>query len=173
MKNKFSFVIDIIAGVLSIFFMVLGIILSKDGYALAGAIVFGSCMILYCIFKALDDAIYDNEVLHRLSNDCLMIALAGAVTYYFLQIHSALSWTFFGISWGLVVLGIIFNSIGFQWMNIGRWVNMFGLLILLGIHSFGLSILPGCLFLVSAFILRDIKPTISSMLIWISLLNFY
>lgn len=175
MKNKKDFIIDIVAGIVSIGLMVLGIVGSKNGYELSAAIVFGCGMILYSIFNSLHHGIEDNEPLKRLSYVSLLIAFGCILSGFYIQKHTALSWTFFGVTWGLILLSIIFVSIGFSWMRIGKWIFMIGmiLLLLIDLHTFHSNVLiPLALFIVS-MIFDKKESTYYNLCMWTTLLSFY
>ncbi|MDD2238584.1 MAG: hemolysin III family protein, partial [Bacilli bacterium] len=118
-----NMVTHIIGGVIGIVALILCIIFSclhKDGYALAGSIVFGISMILLyttsSIYHGLSPKKSTAKKVFQVLDHCtIFILIAGTYTPILLtgiRIHSpALAWSLFGIIWGVAILGIIFNSI--------------------------------------------------------------
>lgn len=118
-----NMVTHIIGGVIGIVALILCIIFSclhKDGYALAGSIVFGISMILLyttsSIYHGLSPKKSTAKKVFQVLDHCtIFILIAGTYTPILLtgiRIHSpALAWSLFGILWGVAILGIIFNSI--------------------------------------------------------------
>ncbi|MDD4407412.1 MAG: hemolysin III family protein [Bacilli bacterium] len=118
-----NMVTHIIGGVIGIVALILCIIFSclhKDGYALAGSIVFGISMILLyttsSIYHGLSPKKSTAKKVFQVLDHCtIFILIAGTYTPILLtgiRIHSStLAWSLFGILWGVAILGIIFNSI--------------------------------------------------------------
>lgn len=175
MKNKKDFIIDIVAGVLSIGLMVLGIITSQNGFELSSAIVFGCGMILYSIFNSLHHGIEDNEPLKRLSYVTLFLAFGCILSGFYIQKHTALSWVFFGVTWGLILISVIFVSIGFSWMKIGKWIFMSGMLILLiiDLRTFNSNVLTPIVLFIVSMILDKKESTYYNLCMWTTLISFY
>ncbi|MDD2409251.1 MAG: hemolysin III family protein [Bacilli bacterium] len=118
-----NMVTHIIGGVIGVVALVLCVIFSclhKDGYALAGSIVFGVSMILLyttsSIYHGLSPEKSTAKKVFQVLDHCtIFILIAGTYTPILLtsiRTYSlSLAWSLFGILWGVAILGIIFNSI--------------------------------------------------------------
>lgn len=118
-----NMVTHIIGGVIGITALILCIIfscISKNGFAIAGSIVFGVSMVLLyttsSIYHGLSPKKSTAKKIFQVLDHCtIFVLIAGTYTPILLtgmRSHSPkLAWSLFGIIWGVAILGIIFNSI--------------------------------------------------------------
>lgn len=102
--------------------------LSKDFYALSAILIYGISLILLYSISCIYHALAKNrgkKVLRILDHDMVFLLIAGTYTpfslvclkdSYFLNI--SIGWFLFSLVWGLVIVGIVFNSINIEKYNI-------------------------------------------------------
>ncbi len=112
----------IVGGGIGVITLVIGVIkavLAEDGFALAGAIVFGlSLTVLYTmssIYHGLSPSLAAKKVFQVLDHCTIFVLIAGTYTPITIcnirEYNAPLAWAVFGIVWGAAFLGIILNSI--------------------------------------------------------------
>lgn len=118
-----NMVTHIVGGVIGLTALILCVIfscISKDGFAIAGSIVFGISMILLYTTSSIYHGLSPKKptakkVFQVLDHCTIFVLIAGTYTPILLtRIRShfpGLAWSLFGIIWGVAILGIIFNSI--------------------------------------------------------------
>ncbi|MBQ7887887.1 MAG: hemolysin III family protein [Clostridia bacterium] len=120
-EEIFNMTSHIVGGVLGIAALVLGVILSaihKNGYGLAGSIVFGLSMILLYTMSSVYHGLRDGKakrVLQVLDHCTIYVLIAGTYTPVLLSamrpIDPVSSWVLLGVMWGLSALAITFTAI--------------------------------------------------------------
>jgi hemolysin III len=107
-------------GVIALAFGTVKAALSGDGYAIAGAIVFGlSLMILYTmssIYHGLSVNVPTAKKVFQILDHCtIFVLIAGTYTPITIcsirEYDPVIAWTVFGVVWGAAALGIVLNSI--------------------------------------------------------------
>ena len=118
-----NMVTHIIGGIIGLNALVLCLIfaiINKNGYAIAGSLVFGiSMIILYTmssIYHGLSPKLTTTKKVFQILDHCtIFILIAGTYTPILLcsiRLHNPiLAWSLFGIIWGMAIIGIILNSI--------------------------------------------------------------
>ncbi len=118
-----NMVTHIVGGVLGIAALTLCVIfaaISKNGYSIAGAIVFGISMILLyttsSIYHGLSPKKATAKKIFQVIDHCtIFVLIAGTYTPILLsgiRTHSpVLAWSLFGVIWGVAILGIVLNGI--------------------------------------------------------------
>ena len=120
-EEIFNMVSHIVGGALGIAALVLGIIFSaihRNGYGLAGSIVFGVSMILLYTMSSVYHGLRDGmgkRVLQVLDHCTIYVLIAGTYTPVLLSatrpIDPVASWVLLGVMWGLSALAITFTAI--------------------------------------------------------------
>ncbi len=118
--NTITHVLGAILGIIALILCVIVSTINKDGYALAGAIVFGISMILLYTISSIYHGLSPKrdiakKVFQILDHCTIFILIAGTYTPILLtsvrEYSPTLAWTLFGIIWGAAIIGIIFNAI--------------------------------------------------------------
>ena len=118
--NTITHVLGAILGIIALILCVIVSTINKDGYALAGAIVFGISMILLYTISSIYHGLSPKrdiakKVFQILDHCTIFILIAGTYTPILLtsvrECSPILAWTLFGIIWGVAIIGIIFNAI--------------------------------------------------------------
>ena len=120
-EEIFNMTSHIVGGVLGIAALVLGVVLSairKNGYGLAGSIVFGLSMILLYTMSSVYHGLRDGKakrVLQVLDHCTIYVLIAGTYTPVLLSamrpIDPVSSWVLLVVMWGLSALAITFTAI--------------------------------------------------------------
>ena len=121
-EEIFNMVSHIVGGAFGIVATVLCIVFSaihKNGYAIAGSIVYGFTLILLytmsSIYHGLNPKCTSKKVLQILDHCSIYILIAGTYTPIALctlrGVSVATGWWIFGIIWASAILGIVLNSI--------------------------------------------------------------
>lgn len=121
-EERFNMVSHIVGGAFGIVATVLCIVFSaihKNGYGVAGSIVYGVTLILLytmsSIYHGLSPKRTSKKVLQILDHCSIYILIAGTYTPIALctlrSVSPATGWWIFGIIWGSAALGIVLNSI--------------------------------------------------------------
>ncbi len=117
-----NMVTHIVGGVAGIVSLVLGIVIAtrhQNGYALAGAIVYGIAMVLLytfsSIYHGLRPHLHAKKVMQVMDHCSIFILIAGTYTPIVLctirDFDPTLAWALFGIVWTAAIVGIVLNSI--------------------------------------------------------------
>lgn len=118
--NTITHVLGAILGIIALILCVIVSTINKDGYALAGAIVFGASMILLYTISSIYHGLSPKKdiakkVFQVLDHCTIFILIAGTYTPILLtsvrEYSPALAWTLFGIIWVVAIIGVIFNAI--------------------------------------------------------------
>ena len=120
-EEIFNMVSHIVGGALGIAALVLGVIFSalhRNGYGLAGSIVFGVSMILLYTMSSVYHGLRDGRakrVLQVLDHCTIYVLIAGTYTPVLLSatrpIDPVSSWVLLGVMWGLSALAITLTAI--------------------------------------------------------------
>lgn len=86
-----------------------------DGFRVVSYSIFGASMVFLYLASSLYHALWHpqiKKIMRRLDHGAIFFAIAGTYTPILLvTLRGPLGWTFFGIVWGLAVLGIAFKMI--------------------------------------------------------------
>ncbi|MFO1469900.1 MAG: hemolysin III family protein [Turneriella sp.] len=89
--------------------------LMHDAYRVVSYSIFGASMIFLYLASSLYHALWNpqvKKVMRRLDHGAIFFAIAGTYTPILLvTLNGPLGWTFFGIVWGLAVVGIAFKMV--------------------------------------------------------------
>ena len=121
-EEIFNMVSHIVGAPLGIVAIVLGVIFSainKSGYGIASSIVYGITLILLytmsSIYHGLNPKLKAKKVFQIIDHCSIFLLIAGTYTPFCLctlrEYNVALGWSFFGIIWGIAIVGIALNSI--------------------------------------------------------------
>ena len=120
-EEIFNMVSHIVGGALGVAVLVLGIIISaihKNGYGLAGSIVFGVSMILLYTMSSVYHGLREGmakKVLQVLDHCTIYLLIAGTYTPILLSamrpIDPVSSWILLGVVWGLSAIAITLTAI--------------------------------------------------------------
>ncbi len=120
-----NMVTHIVGGAMGVVALVLGIVIAswhRDGYSLAGAIVYGISMILLYTFSSIYHGLRPNllakKVMQIIDHCSIFILIAGTYTPILLsavRVYSpVLGWVLFGVIWGAAAIGILLNGVNMQ-----------------------------------------------------------
>ncbi len=121
-EEIFNMVSHIVGGALGITATTLCVIFAavhSNAYAVVSSAIFGGMMIiLYCmssIYHGLRPHLKAKRVFRVLDHCSIFLLIGGTYTPFTLvslrEKNPALGWTYFGIVWGLSVLGIVLNAV--------------------------------------------------------------
>lgn len=121
-EEIFNMVSHIVGGALGITATTLCVIFAavhSNAYAVVSSAIFGGMMIvLYCmssIYHGLKPHLKAKRVFRVLDHCSIFLLIGGTYTPFTLvslrEKNPALGWTYFGIVWGLSILGIVLNAI--------------------------------------------------------------
>lgn len=124
-EEIFNMVSHIVGGALGITSTTLCCIFSAvhhNTYGVISSAVFGAMMIiLYCmssIYHGLSPKLKAKKVFRILDHCAIFLLIAGTYTPFTLctirEYSTALGWTYFGIVWGLSVIGIVLNAVNLE-----------------------------------------------------------
>ena len=136
-EEIFNMVSHIVGGALGIAALVLGIIISaihRNGYGLAGAIVFGVSMILLYTMSSIYHGLRDGmgkRVLQVLDHCTIYVLIAGTYTPVLLSamrpIDPVASWVLLGVMWGLSAVAITLTAIDLRKYRIFSMICYIGM----------------------------------------------
>ncbi|MBR5287766.1 MAG: hemolysin III family protein [Clostridia bacterium] len=136
-EEIFNMVSHIVGGALGIAALVLGIIISavhKNGYGLAGSIVFGVSMILLYTMSSVYHGLRDGmgkRVLQVLDHCTIYVLIAGTYTPVLLSATRPLdpvsSWVLLGVIWGLSAVAITLTAIDLRKFRIFSMICYLGM----------------------------------------------
>ena len=96
-------------------FLIVKASLLHDAYRVVSYSIFGASMIFLYLASSLYHALWNpqvKKVMRRLDHGAIFFAIAGTYTPILLvTLNGPLGWTFFGIVWGLAVVGIAFKMV--------------------------------------------------------------
>lgn len=121
-EEIFNMVSHIVGGALGITATTLCVVFAavhSNAYAVVSSAIFGGMMIiLYCmssIYHGLKPHLKAKRVFRILDHCSIFLLIGGTYTPFTLvslrERNPALGWTYFGIVWGLSVLGIVLNAV--------------------------------------------------------------
>ena len=118
-EEIFNMVSHIVGGVLGFLAIVLCSIFAKNAYGIVSGVIFGVTMlVLYTmssIYHGLNPETKAKKVFQVIDHCSIFILIAGTYTPAVLctlrEADPILGWSYFGIIWGLAVLGIALNAI--------------------------------------------------------------
>lgn len=122
-EERMNMITHIVGGGMGVITLVVGTVkaaLSGDGFAVAGAIVFGlSLIILYTmssIYHGLSFGVPTAKKVFQILDHCtIFVLIAGTYTPITIcnirEYNRIIAWTVFGVVWGAAALGIVLNSI--------------------------------------------------------------
>ena len=136
-EEIFNMVSHIVGGALGIAALVLGVIFSalhRNGYGLAGSIVFGVSMILLYTMSSVYHGLRDGRakrVLQVLDHCTIYVLIAGTYTPVLLSatrpIDPVSSWVLLGVMWGLSALAITLTAIDLRKYRIFSMICYLGM----------------------------------------------
>lgn len=87
----------------------------KDGFRIVSYSIFGASMIFLYLASSMYHALWHpqmKKIMRRLDHGAIFFAIAGTYTPIMLvSLQGALGWTFFGIVWGLGLVGVSFKLV--------------------------------------------------------------
>lgn len=96
-------------------FLIVKAALMHDAYRVVSYSIFGASMVFLYLASSLYHSLWNpqvKKVMRRLDHGAIFFAIAGTYTPILLvTLKGPLGWTFFGIVWGLAVLGISFKMV--------------------------------------------------------------
>ena len=124
-EEIFNMVTHIVGGAFAIAAAVLCIVFAAvrhNAYGVVSGAIFGSMMIvLYCmssIYHGLNPNLKAKRVFRVLDHCTIFFLIAGTYTPFALCVlrehNTALGWTYFGIVWGLAIIGVTFTAINLE-----------------------------------------------------------
>ncbi len=88
---------------------------AHDAMRVVGYSIFGASMVFLYLASSLYHALWHpliKRIMRRFDHSAIFFAIAGTYTPILLiALHGPLGWTFFGIVWGLALLGITFKLV--------------------------------------------------------------
>lgn len=137
-EEIFNMVSHIVGGALGITATTLCVIFAavhSNSYGVVSGAIFGSMMIiLYCmssIYHGLKPDLKAKSVFRVLDHCAIYLLIAGTYTPFTLctirEENAALGWTYFGIVWGLSLVGILLNAISIEKFKIPSMLLYLGL----------------------------------------------
>ncbi len=116
--NSISHGVGVLMSIAALVLMIVFACIYSDGYALAGALVYGISLILLYTMSMVYHIVRSKtakKVLRIFDHCSIFILIAGTYTPYLLgPLRGAMGWTIFGIIWGVTVVGIILNAINLE-----------------------------------------------------------
>lgn len=119
--NTVSHIVGGIVGIVALVLCVVFSILNKNGYALAGSIVFGITMISLYVISSIYHGLNPNtkptaKKVFRIIDHCtIFFLIAGTYTPVLLcsvrEVDVTLAWILFGVIWLFAILGTVLNAI--------------------------------------------------------------
>ena len=154
--NSLSSGIGLIAVIAGIPLLVGSGIQRRNGFSLAGAIVFAAAMVTLYLTSTIYHALPRGRIKHlfRLfDHSAIFLMIAGTYTPFALgALRGAWGWTLFGVVWCLAILGIgfiVFGGLKYEWLLI-LWYVCMGWMALLAIRLFWVRIgFQGVLWIIS------------------------
>ena len=118
-EEIFNMVSHIVGGVIGILAIVLCSIFAENAYGVVSSVIFGVTMlVLYAmssIYHGLSPKTKAKKVFQVIDHCSIFILIAGTYTPAVLctlsEVNTALGWTYFGVIWGIAILGIVLNAI--------------------------------------------------------------
>lgn len=154
--NAYSHLIGTLLAVTGTVFLLVAAVSRFDGYRLASAIVYGSCLILLYAGSTLYHSIrreHIKAVLQKFDHCAIYLLIAGSYTpFTLITLRGAWGWSLFGAVWGLCLFGII------QELTLGRKTRKLSMV---------LYVLMGWLVLVAVYPL--VKNLAAAGLFWLVL----
>lgn len=106
-------------------------VLWGTGWSLAGAIVFGTSLVLLYSGSTLYHSMLNPKARHVfkiIDHSAIYLLIAGTYTPLCLgTLHGPWGWSLFGVIWGLAVLGVVFKSIfihKWAWLSLAVYLLM-------------------------------------------------
>ncbi len=113
--NSVSHGVGVLLSIAALVLLAVKAVLCSDGFALAGALVFGISLILLYTMSMTYHIVTNRtakKVLRIFDHCSIFILIAGTYTPYLLvTLRGRLGWTVFGIIWGVTLVGIVLNAI--------------------------------------------------------------
>ncbi len=154
--NSVSHGIGVLLSIAALVLLIVFAVIRSNGYGLASAIVYGiSLIIMYSMSMVYH--IVQNEkaksVLRIFDHCSIFILISGTYTpYLLLCMENAKRWTFFGVIWGITILGIILNAVNlekFRKISLTLYILM-GWAIVFSIRDIIINVeLPGVVLLIA------------------------
>lgn len=116
--NSVSHGVGVLLAVAALVMLVVFAVMYSDGYALAGALVYGISLILLYTMSMVYHIVQSRKakgVLRIFDHCSIFILIAGTYTPYLLgPLRGVMGWTIFGIIWGVTVIGIVLNAVNLE-----------------------------------------------------------
>ncbi len=124
-EELFNMISHVAGGALGIAVLALCVVsgaLHRDAYAIVSGAVFGACMILLyaisSIYHGLSPRLSAKKVFRVLDHCAIFLLIAGTYTPFCLcairEVSTPLGWTYFGVVWGLSVIGMTLCALDFH-----------------------------------------------------------
>lgn len=116
--NSVSHGVGVLLAVAALVMLIVFAVMYSDGYALAGALVYGISLILLYTMSMVYHIVQSRKakgVLRIFDHCSIFILIAGTYTPYLLgPLRGVMGWTIFGIIWGVTVIGIVLNAVNLE-----------------------------------------------------------
>lgn len=116
--NSVSHGVGVLLSIAALVLMIVFAAIYSDGFALAGALVYGISLILLYTMSMVYHIVQNvtaKRILRIFDHCSIFILIAGTYTPYLLgPLRSPVGWTIFGIIWGVTIIGIILNAINLE-----------------------------------------------------------
>lgn len=116
--NSVSHGVGAALSVAALVLLIVFAVIRSNGYGLASAIVYGTSLIIMYSMSMVYHIVQSkrSKCVLRIFDHCsIFILIAGTYTPYLLMcMEGTKRWTFFGVIWGITVLGILLNAINLE-----------------------------------------------------------
>lgn len=120
--NMVSHIVGFAMGIAAITLCIIVAAKHHNVYGVVGASIFGSMMMLLYVMSSIYHGLSPNlkakRVFRVLDHCTIFFLIAGTYTPIALcslrEYNTALGWTYFGITWGLAILGVTFTAINLE-----------------------------------------------------------
>lgn len=136
-EERFNMISHIVGGAVGVAALVLCIVVSalhKNGYGLAGSIVYGVSMIVLYVMSSVYHGLRPGmakRVLQVLDHCSVYLLIAGTYTPILLSamrpLEPAVSWTLLGVVWGLAAIAIALNAVDLRQFRVISMVLYIGM----------------------------------------------
>lgn len=129
--NSISHGVGVLLSVAALTLLIIFSVVRSDGYGLASAIVYGISLIILYTMSMVYHIVQSpkaKKVLRIFDHCSIFILIAGTYTPYLLMcMPNPMRWIYFGIIWGVTVVGILLNSLNLEKFQILSMICYIGM----------------------------------------------
>ncbi len=116
--NSVTHGVGVVLSVVALTLLIVFAVLYSDGYGMAGAIVYGVSLIMLYSMSTVYHIVRNEKakrVLRIFDHCSIFILIAGTYTPYLLVcLENPGRWIYFGVIWGVALIGVILNAINLE-----------------------------------------------------------